>query len=276
MSSQNRQTHGPPDNNVISQQSPNSGRSTARFLSKKFIWPGIKKDAREWAKTCINCQTSKICCHTESVIDRGPAFLSEIWLALANLMGTTLHSNTAYNPAGNGMVEHTHRTLKASLIASCTDGDWKSRLSWVVLGLRTTPCADGETSPAEKVYGEALAVPSEFFPTYTDDMQLDHLKDITRKFRPCLKTYQDRTNHYKPRNLDDCEYIYVCVDAHRHPLTRPYRGPYQVIMKTTKAFLLDVHGQEDWVSIDCVKLVFLEGCDTASAGPGRSRVPPQE
>ncbi|XP_068203630.1 uncharacterized protein [Palaemon carinicauda] len=172
--------------------------------------------------------------------DRGPAFLSEIWFALANLMGTTLHSTTAYNPAANGMVERTHRALKAFLMASCTDGYWKSRLIWVLLCLRTAPYANGEPSPAEKVYGEALKVPCEFFLTSTDDMQLDHLRDIARKFR--LKTYLDKSKHFKPRNFDNCGYVFVRVDAHRWPLTRPYRGPYRVIKKTTKAFLLDVHG----------------------------------
>ncbi|XP_068200655.1 uncharacterized protein [Palaemon carinicauda] len=173
------------------------------------------------------------------------------------------------------MVERTHCALKASLMASCTDADWKSRLSWVLLGLRTAPRADGEPSPAEKVYGETLTVPGEFFPTSTDDTLLDHLRDIARKFRPCLKTYQDRTKHFKLRILDDCGYVFVRVDAHRQPLTRPNHGPFRVISKTTKAFLLNVHGQEDWVSIDRVKPTFLEGSDTASVGPGRSRVPPQ-
>ncbi|XP_068250727.1 uncharacterized protein [Palaemon carinicauda] len=165
---------------------------------------------------------------------RGLAFLSDIWLALANLMGTTLHSTTAYNPAANGMVERTHRALKASLMPSCTDGDWKSQLPW-----------------------------------------LDHLRDIARKIRPCLKTYQDKTKHFKPRNLDDNGYVFITDDAHQQPLTKPYRGPYQVIKKTTKAFLLDVNGRENWVSIDRVKPAFLEGSDTASAGPCKSRVPPQ-
>ncbi|XP_068224116.1 uncharacterized protein [Palaemon carinicauda] len=173
------------------------------------------------------------------------------------------------------MVERTHRALKASLMASCIYADWKSRLPWVLLGLRTASRADGEPSPAEKVYGEALTVPGEFFPISTDDRLLDHLRDIARKFRPCLKTYQDRTKHFKPRNLDDCGYVFFRVNAHRQPLTRPYCGPYRVISKTTKTFLLDVHGPEDWVSIDRGKPAFLEGSDTASAGPGRFRVPPQ-
>ncbi|XP_068203598.1 uncharacterized protein [Palaemon carinicauda] len=187
---------------------------------------------------------------TTSQRDRGPAFLSEIWLALANLMGTTLHSTTAYNPAANRMVETNSSRPQ---------------------GVRD----DGEPSPAERVYGEALAVPGKFFPTSTDDTQLDHLRDIARKFRTCLNTYRDRTKHFKPRSLDDCGYVFVRVDAYRQPLTRPYRGPYRVIKKMTKAFLLDVHGQEDWVSINHVKLAFFEGSNTASVGPGRSRVPPQ-
>ncbi|XP_068205163.1 uncharacterized protein [Palaemon carinicauda] len=200
--------------------------------------------------------------------DRGPASLSEIWLALANLMGTTLHTTTVYNPAANSMVERTYRALKASLMVNCTDGDWKSRLPWVLLGLCTVPRADGEPSPAKKVYGEALAVPSEFFPTSTDDTQLDHLRDIARKFKPCLKTYQDSTKYFKPKSLDDCVYVFIRVDAHRQPLTRPFRGPYRVIKKMMKAFLLNMHGQEDWVSIDRMKPSFLEGSNTASAGPG--------
>ncbi|XP_068237124.1 uncharacterized protein [Palaemon carinicauda] len=208
-----------------------SGPTTTRLLSENFIWPGIKKDAQEWVKTCINCQTSIISHHTESGIGVPDGELHRRGLEIMTSLGTS--------------------------------------------HLRTAPRSDGKPSPADKVYGEALAVPGEFFPTSTDDTQLDHLRDIARKFWPCLKTYQDRTMQFKPRNLDECGYVFVRVDAHRQPLTRPFRGPYRVIKKTTKPFLLEVHGQEDWVSINRVKPAFLEGSDTASAGPGRSRVPPQ-
>ncbi|XP_068237151.1 uncharacterized protein [Palaemon carinicauda] len=139
------------------------------------------------AEALLSSWVSRFDVPNDITTDRGPAFLSEICLTLANLIGTTFQSTTAYNPAAYGMFERTHRALKVLLMASCIDGDWKSRLPWVLLGLWTTPRTDGEPSPAEKVYGEALAVPGEFFPTSTDDTQLDHLRDIARKFRPCLK-----------------------------------------------------------------------------------------
>ncbi|XP_068201373.1 uncharacterized protein [Palaemon carinicauda] len=168
-------------------------------------------------------------------MDRGSAFLSEIWLSLANLMGTTLHSTTAYNPAVNSMIERSHCTLKATLMARCTNKHWKTQLPWVLLGLRTAPRADGD--------GGALTDLGEFLPATTDDTKLDHLREITGKFRSCLKKYEGRTRHFTPKNLDDCDYI----DAHCQPLTRPYHGPYEIVRRTAKSFPLNVHGQENWV-----------------------------
>ncbi|XP_068222204.1 uncharacterized protein [Palaemon carinicauda] len=178
-------------------------------------------------------------------MDRGSAFLLEIWLTLSNLMGTTLHSTMAYNPAANSMVERTHHTLKAAPMKRCTDEHWKAQLPWALLGLRTAPQADGKPSAAEKVYSEALTVPSEFFPATTDDTKLNPLREIAAKFRPCLKTYEDRTRHFIPKNLDDCDYVFIRVDAHHQPLTRTYRAPYNAIRRTAKSFLLNIHGQED-------------------------------
>ncbi|XP_068223913.1 uncharacterized protein [Palaemon carinicauda] len=132
----------------------------------------------------------------------------------------------AYNPAANGKVERAHHTLKAVLMARCTDDHWKAQLPWVLLGLRTAPRAYGEPSPAEKLYGEALTFLGEFFPATTDDTKLDHLREIAKKFRPYRKTYEDRTRHFTPKNLDDCDYVFIRVDAHCQPLTRPYCGPY--------------------------------------------------
>ncbi|XP_068236939.1 uncharacterized protein [Palaemon carinicauda] len=138
------------------------------------------------AEALLSSWVSRFGVSDDITMDRGPAFLSEIWLALANLMGTTLHNTTA---------------------------------------LRTALCADGEPSSTEKVYGEAFTVPGEFFPTSTDGTLLDHLRDIAKKFRPCLKTYQDKTKHFMPSNLDDSGYVFVRFDAHLQLLTRPYRGP---------------------------------------------------
>ena len=210
-------------------------------------------------------------------MDRGPSFISELWSSLARLMGTNLHSTTAYNPAANGMVERCHRSLKAALMARCSDENWFHQLPWVLLGLRTAPKANGEASPAEKVYGETLTVPGEFFPTdpAEDDVSIPQLRERAGKFTPCRTTYADRTKHFKPAALDSCKHVFLRQDAHRPPLTRPYKGPYEVLERNSKSFKLMVHGREDWVSIDRLKPAHTEDDDPQVPLGRRPRVPPQ-
>ena len=322
-----------------------------KLITEKFVWPGVKKDSREWARTCTSCQTSKVGRHTESGVgtfpqpkrrfghihvdivgplppsegarylltiverstrwpeatpmteastsacaqalltswisrfgvpddittDRGPAFLSELWSSLARLMGTNLHSTTAYNPAANGMVERCHRSLKAALMARCSDENWIHQLPWVLLGLRTAPKANGDASPAEKVYGETLAVPGEFFPSdpSSEDVSIPLLRERAGKFTPCKMTYADRTTHFHPVALNTCKYVFLRQDAHRPPLTRPYRGPYEVLERNSKSFKLMIHGREDWVSIDRLKPAYTEDEDPQVPHGRRPRIPPQ-
>lgn len=34
--------------------------STAKLVCKRFVWPNVNKNCREWARACINCQRSKV------------------------------------------------------------------------------------------------------------------------------------------------------------------------------------------------------------------------
>ncbi|XP_068203676.1 uncharacterized protein [Palaemon carinicauda] len=88
--------------------------------------------------------------------------------------------------------------------------------------------------------------------------------------------YEDRPRSYMPKNLKlELLYVFIRVDAHCQPLTRPYRGPYKVIKGAAKSFLLNVHGQEDWVMIHRLEPAFLESNEKITAGPDRPRTPPQ-
>ncbi|XP_064117874.1 uncharacterized protein LOC135223342 [Macrobrachium nipponense] len=177
----------------------------------------LEATTRACAEVLLASWLSRFGVPDEVTTDRGPVFLSELWTALARLMGTSLHATTAYNPTANGLVERVHQLLKASLMARCTSEDWKSQLPWVLLGLRTAPRANGEASPAEKVYGEPLTVPGEFFPTNADDanVSITRLRESTRKFTPCIKTFSDRTKHFLPKALLSCKCVFIRDDA-RH------------------------------------------------------------
>lgn len=42
--------------------------ATVRLVTQRFVWPGIRKDCREWARQCLQCQQSKVTRHTKSPI----------------------------------------------------------------------------------------------------------------------------------------------------------------------------------------------------------------
>ena len=39
-------------------------RATAKLISQRFVWPGVQKDCRTWARACQSCQRSKVSRHT--------------------------------------------------------------------------------------------------------------------------------------------------------------------------------------------------------------------
>ena len=193
--------------------------------------------------------------------DRGAVFTSQLWTSLGKLLGTSIHHTTAYNPEANGMVERFHRTLKAALMSRSTDSMWLPQLPWVLLGLRTTPKEGLEASPAEMVYGEPLIVPGEFFPDNASSYDVAQLRRIVGKFVPCKQTYKPPGQRYVPQALHTSKYVFLRTDAKQRPLTPPYSGPYEVIERKEKTFLLRIKGADDWVSIDRLKPAYLQDDD---------------
>lgn len=42
--------------------------TTVRLVTQRYVWPGIRKDCREWSRKCLKCQGTKITRHTYSPI----------------------------------------------------------------------------------------------------------------------------------------------------------------------------------------------------------------
>lgn len=324
--------------NAIHCLSHPSIRSTVKLMTQKFVWHSIRRDVRQWSRTCLDCQRSKVFRHTNSGVgqfpqpkrrfghvhvdivgplppsngfrylftiterstrwpeatpmedasarscaaaflsswisrfgtpdavtsDRGSVFLSDFWRSLGVLMGTRLYHTTAYNPAANGLVERNHRTLKQALIARCDNSEWFYNLPWVLLGLRTTPKEGLNASPAEMVYGETIAVPGEFFPPSPDDpdveKQLSRLRKIVGEYRPFIPSKQKTScqKAYVPQDLQTAKYVFVRIDSHKPPLIAPYKGPYLVLDRKSKAFKVHLGSRADWLSIDRLKPAYVD------------------
>ena len=71
-----------------------------------------------------------------------------------------------------------HQYLKSALQARFRTSSWADELPWILLGIRTAPKDELQSSSAELVYGSLLTVPGDFIRTPLDpssDFQLRQL-----------------------------------------------------------------------------------------------------
>lgn len=194
--------------------------------------------------------------------DRGAQFTSELWDAVAQNLGVRLHRTTAYHPQANGLCERFHRSMKAALRASLKDSNWVDKLPWVMLGIRTAPKEELQSSSAELVYGQPLRVPGDFVPNTTvpwsASLQRSTLLDNARLFAPVPTSCHGLPQSHIPAGLQTADYVFIRHDAHRGPLRPPYEGPFRVLETGDKHFVVDRGGKPERLSIDRLKPAHLD------------------
>ena len=181
--------------------------------------------------------------------------MGQLWHQLAQRFGFQCNHTTAYHPQANGLVERLHRHLKASLTARLTTSTWTQELPWVLLGLRTAFKEDVGSSSTELVYGTTLSLPEELIaPNSSPDPPhssfLRQLRNVANSFWPTPTSAHGKHGTYMPTGLQQARFVFVRRDAHKPPLQPPYDGPFPVVSRHTKHFLLDIGGRQDKVSID--------------------------
>jgi len=127
--------------------------------------------------------------------------------------------------------------------------------------MRTTIKEDLKCTPSELVYGQTIRVPGEMI-CHSEPEKISNYEDF-------VKTLRDKMNSLKPTpprktqkkvqilpDLKDCDYVFVRVDKVRVGLEPPYEGPYKVVRKFRKNYLLDVKGKNKSISLDRLKPAF--------------------
>ena len=195
-------------------------------------------------------------------------------------MGIKTLRTTSYHPQCNGMVERVHRVLKERLMArSASAADWMANLPFVLLGLRAATREDAPISPAHLVYGAPLRLPGEFFDPEsrrgckTSDF-VSHLQRSLRDMTPAPAEFHSRQRGHAspPASLRTAQCVFVRVDAVRRPLSPPYVGPYEVLERNEKTFVLLRAGKPWTVSVDRLKPHF----SPVMSAPSSPRRPPSQ
>ncbi|XP_025262992.1 uncharacterized protein LOC112637441 [Camponotus floridanus] len=199
--------------------------------------------------------------------DQGRQFESYLFKQLNYLLGTTHLRTTAYHPSANGMVERLHRQLKAAIMCQ-QQHRWTQSLSTVLLGIRSAWKEDLQATAADIVYGQSLRLPGEFLGSLHRDNATDNVTDFVkelrqhlRELRPTKVSRHGTGKTFVFKDLATSEEVFVRHDSLKQPLQQPYDGPYKVIKRAEKTFVVCMNGRDVTVSIDRLKPAYIMADD---------------
>ena len=139
-------------------------------------------------------------------------------------------------------MERFHRQLKVCLLARLAGTDWYAHLPLVLLGLRSVPKEDSSVSASEALFGAPLVLPGEFLdsPELPSEEYLQLFSRFSRTILflhliiSLLLLFQVQQFHL----LSSAAYIFFQEDSSMPPLYPLYRGPYRVLSRTLKYFVV--------------------------------------
>lgn len=210
------------------------------------------------AKTFVAHYISRFGVPARITTDQGPQFESKLFLELTKLLGVHRIRTSPYHPQSNGLVERFHRQLKDSLRARANNEHWNSELPIILLGIRAAVKEELKCSPAELVYGHTLRLPGEFFVSEETDC-VDHnaliekLRNTMQSLIPKPPRSSDKKCIFVPKDLLTCDFVFVRNDRIKPSLAPTYDGPYRIIRRLRKTYVLAINNKQTAIHVDRLK-----------------------
>ena len=221
-------------------------RYIVTFIDRTTKWielePVANITAEVVARALVNTWVSRFGVPLYLVTDRGSQFESELFACLSRLVGFYRIRTTSYHPQSNGAIERIHKTLKTSVKA--VGKNWLDALPVILLGLRCIPSESTGQSPFTMVTGTAICVPTASLqPGVSSQKNCDFVSTLAKHLRElsfCQPTdYKiPHEKGYIPKALESCDEVWVRIDRIRRPLEAPYQGPYSVVERHPKYFVV--------------------------------------
>uniref|UniRef100_A0A0L8GEF2 Reverse transcriptase domain-containing protein n=1 Tax=Octopus bimaculoides TaxID=37653 RepID=A0A0L8GEF2_OCTBM len=157
------------------------------------------------------------------------------------------------------MVERFHRQLNSAIRAYPDVNSWIDFLPLILLGIHTSVKDEIGYSPAELIYGTTLTLPGQMIaPVIPQDIPdpttyVHRLRAHMSQLSPKPPRPQE-TDTYVPTDINQWTHVFVRNDGIPARICPPYSGPYKVLQKREKYFVVDVN------DLQAITQEFKTGC----------------
>ncbi|HBK82803.1 MAG TPA: hypothetical protein DDZ41_04275, partial [Flavobacterium sp.] len=73
--------------------------------------------------------------------------------------------------------------------------------------------------------------------------------------KPTRTTEQSKC--FLSKDLQTCEYVFVRIDKVKSGLTPPYEGPFKILKRLRKHFVIEIKGKNTSISLDRLKPAYM-------------------
>ncbi|KMQ86466.1 pol polyprotein [Lasius niger] len=246
-----------------------------RFTRWPEAFPMENQEAETVARTLYHGWISRFGVPLRITTDQGRQFEAHLFKEMSELLGAKHLRTTAYHPQANGMVERLHRQLKAAI--KCHGSDrWTEVLPTVLMGIRAAWKDDIQATPAELVYGGTLRLPGQFLNRQSGEERdvssfVTELRRHFERVQPTEGTQHGKRRPFVFKELRTVEHVFVRHDGPKTQLQMPYDGPFPVIKRSEKTFVVHMHGKNQTISVDRLKPAYIisdEAIDRAEPTAG--------
>ena len=179
--------------------------------------------------------------------DQGTEFTSKVFHEECKKRGVTILHSSIYHPQSAGVIERSHRTLKAMLKSlPDSDKDWDVNIKYLLFALRDAKQESLGFSPFELVFGHHIGSPlyhlyeSLSGPASKNKLDFTHFARKVKEFQKQaegnlqkaqanMKERFDRTAKLTQFNEGDMCLVYLPTPG--APLSPRFRGPFEVLKK---------------------------------------------
>ena len=216
------------------------------------------------------------------ITDNGKEFTSNRFNGFCDQLGIKHKTTTAYHPQCNGKIERIHRTLKVALMALPPEDqcEWSSFLPFIILTINNLVVDNNYFTPFQKTFGQSGRLPGIFF--FDDTTHNDPNVAETTIFLANMRLHIQKAralHNNKPfieKDLFNCDKVWVKQPPSKAQLAPCYTGPYVVLHRENKFFIILTRSGQSKVSIDRLKTAYErtpEDTETPDNSTGNPQIP---